>query len=40
MAKSCIDLISKGPKWLPAVQNGRPVTAYRKQPITFAVADN
>ena len=40
MAKSCIDLIKKGPKWLPAMQNGHAVTAYRKQPITFVVANN
>ena len=38
MAKSCIDLIKKGPKWLPAMQNGHQVTAYRKQPITFVVS--
>jgi protein TonB len=24
-------------KWIPAVQNGRPVKAYRSQPITFEV---
>lgn len=24
-------------KWTPAVQNGRPVKAYRKQPVTFAL---
>ena len=24
-------------KWTPAIQNGRPVKAYRKQPVTFVV---
>lgn len=38
-AATCISLISKGPKWLPAVQNGRPVTSYRNQPIMFIVED-
>lgn len=31
-------VIKKGPKWVPAIQNGRNVNAYRKQPITFVVA--
>lgn len=30
-------LIATSPNWAPAVQNGRKVKAYRKQPITFAV---
>ncbi len=38
-AAACISLIAKGPKWLPAVQNGRPVTSYRNQPIIFVVED-
>ncbi len=28
-------VITKSGKWIPAVQNGRPVNAYRRQPITF-----
>lgn len=24
-------------KWLPAIQNGKPIKAYRKQPVTFRV---
>jgi len=31
-------VIKKGPKWTPAIQNGRQVKAYRKQPITFVVS--
>lgn len=38
-ADACINLIKKGPKWVPALQNGRNVTAYRKQPITFLIAE-
>ena len=36
-AQQCIDLIKKGPRWIPAVQNGRIVKAYKKQPITFVI---
>ena len=39
IAKYCIDVIKKGPKWKPAIQNGNIVSAYRKQPITFSVAE-
>jgi protein TonB len=37
MEEEAIRTIKKGPKWKPAVQNGRQVKAYRKQPITFLV---
>lgn len=36
-SEHCIDLIRKGPKWIPALQNGHAVNSYRKQPITFMV---
>jgi protein TonB len=36
-AEHCVDLIKKGPKWQPAIQNGLAVNCYRKQPITFVV---
>lgn len=36
-ALHCIDIIKNGPKWLPAIQNGRNVNAYKKQPITFVI---
>jgi hypothetical protein len=32
-----IRIITKGPRWLPAIQNGHQVRAYRKQPVTFVV---
>jgi protein TonB len=37
MEEEAVRTIKKGPNWTPAVQNGRPVKAYRKQPITFQV---
>lgn len=37
MEEEAMRVIKKGPKWSPAVQNGRQVKAYRKQPITFRV---
>lgn len=37
MEAEAIRVIKKGPAWVPAVQNGRSVNAYRKQPITFQV---
>jgi periplasmic protein TonB len=40
MEQEAIRVIKKGPSWTPAVQNGRSVNAYRKQPITFQVTDN
>lgn len=39
-AKHCIEVIQKGPNWLPAVQNGKKVNAYRKQPINFVISEN
>ena len=37
MEEEAMRAIKKGPRWEPAVQNGRQVKAYRKQPITFQV---
>lgn len=38
MEAEATKIIKKGPKWVAAIQNGRQVKAYRKQPITFVVA--
>jgi protein TonB len=38
MEEEAVKVIKKGPKWVPAIQNGRNVKAYRKQPITFVVS--
>ncbi len=37
MEQEAMRVIKKAPSWTPAVQNGRSVNAYRKQPITFQV---
>jgi len=39
MEEEAIRIIKKGPDWVPAIQNGRQVKAYRKQPITFEIAE-
>jgi protein TonB len=38
MEKEVIRVMKKSPDWLPAMQNGKPVNAYRKQPVTFIVS--
>jgi len=35
MEQEVVRVISKSGNWQPAMQNGRPVNAYRRQPITF-----
>lgn len=35
-----IKIIKKGPKWLPAIQNGRKVAYRARQQVTFLVDDN
>lgn len=37
MEQEAVRVIKRAPKWRPAIQNGRQVNAYRKQPITFVV---
>jgi Gram-negative bacterial TonB protein C-terminal len=39
MEKEVIRVLKKGPKWIPAVQYGRKVKAYRMQPVTFVVQE-
>lgn len=39
MEEHIIKLIINGPGWVPAIQNGRNVTAYRTQPVTFIVGN-
>ncbi|MBK6935634.1 MAG: energy transducer TonB [Chitinophagaceae bacterium] len=39
MEAEVMRVIMKGPKWTPAMQNGRIVKAYRKQPVTFQVIE-
>jgi hypothetical protein len=37
MEKEVVRIITKGPKWVPAMQDGQTVRAYRKQPVIFVV---
>jgi periplasmic protein TonB len=39
MEAEAIKIIQNGPAWKAALQNGRNVNAYRKQPITFVVPE-
>lgn len=39
MEQEAMKIIKKGPKWTPAIQNGRNVNAYCRQPITFVVQE-
>lgn len=39
MEDEAVRVIKRGPKWTPAIQNGRQVKAYRKQPVTFVVTE-
>ena len=38
MEEEVIELIKKGPKWIPAEQNGEKINATKKQPVTFVVS--
>ena len=37
LEEEAVRVVKKSGKWKPAIQNGREVKAYRKQPITFVV---
>lgn len=39
MESEVMRVLRKSPKWMPAVQEGRKVKAYRKQPVTFQVIE-
>ena len=39
MEQEAMKIIKKSPNWTPAQQNGSIVNAYRRQPITFVVAE-
>jgi protein TonB len=39
MEEECIRVLKKSPKWQPAIQNGKTVNAYKRQPITFLVSN-
>ena len=37
LAKLAMEIIRNGPQWKPAMRKGRPVNAYREQPITVTL---
>jgi protein TonB len=39
LKKAAEDVVKKGPKWSPGVQNGKQVRSYHTQPITFMVQE-
>ncbi len=39
LGEVAVNAIKKGPKWKPAIQNGRQVNAYRRQPVTFQLME-
>lgn len=39
LAEVAVNAIKRGPKWIPAIQNGRQVKAWRRQKITFRLPD-
>ncbi len=39
MEEEAVKIIKKGPDWKPALQNGKNVNAYRRQPVTFLVQE-
>ena len=40
MEEEVIRKLKRSPAWEPAIQYGRPVKAYRKQPVTFQVLED
>ena len=39
LGKGAVDVVKRGPKWEPGIQNGRQVRSYHTQPITFVIAE-
>ena len=39
LAEVAVNAIRKGPKWIPAFQNGQQVNAYRTQPVSLQLQD-
>jgi len=39
LAKGAVEVVKRGPKWEPGIQNGRPVRSYHTQPVTFVIAE-
>ena len=39
MEAEVVRVLKRSPRWKPAVQDGRKVKAYRRQPITFVISE-
>ena len=39
MEEEVLRVLAKSPRWTPAEQNGRKLSSYRRQPITFVVSE-
>ena len=39
LGKAAVDVLKRGPKWKPGIQNGRQVRSYQTQPITFLISE-
>jgi protein TonB len=39
MEEEVVRLMKTSPDWIPAMQNGRNVTAYKKQTVTFVITE-
>jgi protein TonB len=39
LREEAVNVIKKSGRWEPAIQNGRKVKSYKKQPITFRLAN-
>lgn len=37
LREAALNVIRESPRWVPAVQNGKKVKSYKKQPITFRI---
>lgn len=39
LGKGAVDVVKRGPKWRPGIQNGKQVRSYHTQPITFVIQE-
>lgn len=39
LGKGAVEVLKKGPKWNPGIQNGKPVRSFHTQPITFQIQE-
>lgn len=39
LGKAAVDVLKKGPRWSPGIQNGKQVRSFHTQPITFVIQE-